>query len=111
MLPRDSQDVERRQVSRLPSGFYIQLLSHVTDEFSFAALRRKHSGQKKQIARLDCFRIGAERLRWRRKLDTKLLQPLLGAGWARAFAGHHLPTCAPPSTCSTSPVIWRASVR
>ena len=68
MLPRDSQDVERRQVSRLPSCFYIQLLSQVTDELSFAAFRRKHSGQKKQIARLDCFRIGAERLRWRRKL-------------------------------------------
>ena len=27
------------------------------------------------------------------------------------FAGHHLPTCMPPSTCSTSPVMWRASVR
>jgi hypothetical protein len=27
------------------------------------------------------------------------------------FAGYHLPTCIPPSTCSTSPVMWRASVR
>src|SRR6266852_4309302 len=24
---------------------------------------------------------------------------------------HHRPKCAPPSTCSTSPVIWLASVR
>src|SRR5262249_8350334 len=24
---------------------------------------------------------------------------------------HHRPRCAPPSTCSTSPVIWLASVR
>ena len=27
------------------------------------------------------------------------------------FAGYHLPTCMPPSTRNTSPVMWRASVR
>jgi hypothetical protein len=26
-------------------------------------------------------------------------------------SAYHLPTCAPPSTCSTSPVTWRASAR
>ena len=29
---------------------------------------------------------------------------------SRAFA-HHFPLCAPPSTCSTSPVTWLASVK
>src|ERR1700745_3626674 len=29
----------------------------------------------------------------------------------RAHPGHHLPRCAPPSTCSTSPVMRGASVR
>jgi hypothetical protein len=28
-----------------------------------------------------------------------------------ALGPHHLPTCMPPSTCRTSPVTWRASVR
>ena len=42
-------------------------------------------------------RVGAE-------LDAEFFQPLLGTGRPRAFAGYHLPTCAPPSTCSTSPV-------
>jgi len=73
--------------------------------------RQKHPAQKKQIARLHRFHIRAERLRRRWKLDAKFFQPLFGAGRARAFAGYHLPMCAPPSTCSTSPVIWRASVR
>ena len=42
--------------------------------------------------------------------DNEFAQPLLGAGQTRPV-GHHLPTCAPPSTCSTSPVTWPASVR
>jgi hypothetical protein len=29
----------------------------------------------------------------------------------RAQLGHHLPRCAPPSTCSTAPVMRGASVR
>ena len=49
-------------------------------------------------------RVGAE-------LDAKFFQPLLGAGRPRAFAGYHLPACAPPSTCNTSPVVNVASVR
>jgi hypothetical protein len=29
---------------------------------------------------------------------------VFGAAGPSAFAGYHLPTCAPPFTCSTSPV-------
>src|SRR4029077_14945530 len=76
-----------------------------------AALRRKHSGQKKQITRLNRFHVRAERLGRCRQLDTKFFQALFGAcGW-KYVTGYHLPRCAPPSTCSTSPVIWRASVK
>ena len=104
MLPRDSEDVERREVSRLAPRFHIELRADAPNEFRSVAFGGKHPAQKKQIARLHRFHIGAERLGGHRELDAKFFQPLLGAGRPRAFAGYHLPTCAPPSTCSTSPV-------
>src|SRR5258707_13944835 len=105
MLPRDSEDVERREVSRLAPRFNIDLRADAPNEFRPVAFRGKHPAQKKQIAGLHRFHVDAEWLRRRRELDAKFFQPLLGAGRPRAFAGYHLPTCAPPSTCSTSPVI------
>src|SRR6266403_2333842 len=111
MFSCNCENVERGEVSRLASRFHIELRADASDKFRPAAFRRKHSGQKKQIARLYRFYIGAERLRRRWELDAKFFQPLLSAGWPGAFPGYHLPKCAPPSTCSTSPVIWRASVR
>ena len=85
MLPRDRQGVERREVSRLAPRFHIELRADAPNEFRHATFRGKHPGQKKQIARLHRFRIGAERLRRCRELDAKFFQPLLGAGRARAF--------------------------
>src|SRR6267143_2451023 len=111
MLSRDSENVERREVSRLAPCFHIKLRADAPDKFCRAPFRGEHPGEKKKIARLHRFHIGSERLRRRRELDAKFFQPLLGAGRPRAFVGYHLPKCAPPSTCSTSPVIWRASVK
>src|SRR5262245_3479078 len=104
MLPRDSEAVERREVSRLAPRFHIEFGANAPNEFRPVAFGGKHSAQKKQIACLHRFHIGAERLRRCRELDAKVFQPLLGADRPGAFAGYHLPTCAPPSTCSTSPV-------
>jgi hypothetical protein len=81
MLLRDSEDVERREVSRLAPRFHIELRADTPNEFRPVAFRGKHPAQKKQIARLHRFHIGAERLRRRRELDAKFFQPLLGAGW------------------------------
>src|SRR5438132_3724409 len=99
MLPRNSKDIERREMSRLAPRFHIELRADAPNEFRGMAFRRKHPAQKKQIARLHRFHIGAERLRRRRELDAKFIQPLLCTGRSRAFAGYHLPKCAPPSTC------------
>ena len=104
MLPRDSEDIERREVSSLAPRFRIELRADPPNYFRRVALRGKHPAQKKQIARLHRFHICSERLRRRWELDAKFFQPLLGAGRAGTFGGYHLPTCAPPSTCSTSPV-------
>jgi hypothetical protein len=38
-------------------------------------------------------------------------QRFVGSIPPRTFAGYHLPKCAPPSTCSTSPVTCGASVK
>src|SRR6202023_2973123 len=104
MLPRNSEDVERREVCRRAPRFHIELRADAPNEFGHVAFRGKHPAQKKQIARLHRFHICPERLRRRWELDAKFFQPLLGVGRAGTFGGYHLPTCAPPSTCSASPV-------
>ena len=42
---------------------------------------------------------------------TVVFTSTLGTRRLLALRAHHLPECAPPSTCSTSPVTCRASVR
>src|SRR6202041_1322418 len=103
MVPRNSEDVERREVGRFAARFYIEFRADSPNERRTPAFRGKHPGQKKQIASLHSFRVCTERLRWCRKLDTKFSQPQFGAGGPGAFARYHLSTCA-TSTCSTSPV-------
>ena len=50
MLPRDSENVERREWSRLTPRFHIELRAPAPDEFRPVAFRGKHPAQKKQIA-------------------------------------------------------------
>lgn len=54
--------------------------------------------------------IGIPEEGWR-QLNPELRKPALCACRLRALRPYHLPECAPPSTCNTSPVTWRASVR
>jgi len=79
MLACDGEDIERRQVSRLAPRFHIELGANAPNEFRLMAFRGQHPAQKKQIAGLHRFHIGAERLRRRRERDAKALQPLFGA--------------------------------
>src|SRR5882762_3364875 len=90
MLSRDSENVERREVSRLAPRFHIELRADAPNKFRPMAFRGKHPGQKQQIARLHRFHIGTERLGGRRERDAKFFQPLLSTRWPRAFAGYHL---------------------
>src|SRR5258706_12696234 len=111
MLTCDSERVQRRKASRLAPRLHIELCADAPNEFRPASFRGQHPGQKKQIAGLHRFRVGAKRLRRRRELDAKFFQPLLGAGRPRVFASYHLPACAPPSTCNISPVVKAASIK
>jgi hypothetical protein len=90
MLLRDSEDVERREISPLATRFYIELRADAPKEFCRPAFRRKHPGQKKQIACLHSFHIGSKWFRRRGELDVKFFQPLLGAGRPRTRASYWL---------------------
>ena len=105
MFSRDRESIERREVSGFATRFHVELGADPPNEFRLAARRGKHTGKKKQIAGLHRFYISAERLRWGREFDPQFLQSLLGGGRLIFFASYHFPLCAPPSTCSTSPVI------
>src|ERR1700722_15070540 len=113
--------VQRRQASRAPSVFDAQISSDASQELGGSPLHRQRTAQKEQIPGLHRFNIGAERSWGMREVYAKVLQPSLGAGVCcirghylfsmDITGGHHRPRCAPPSTGSTSPVTWLASVR
>jgi len=88
MLPRDSEDVERCEVSRLAASFHIEFRTDAPNEFRAVAFGGKHAAQKKQIARLHRFHVGTEWLRGRGELDAQFFQPLLGAG-RPGFSAHY----------------------
>src|SRR5712671_5330932 len=50
MLPRDTEDVERGELRRLTSSFYVKFRADSPNEFRDPAFRGKHPAQKKQIA-------------------------------------------------------------
>src|SRR4029077_11656104 len=108
---RDRERIERREVSGLATRFHVKLGANTAYKFRLAARCRKHTGKEKKIAGLHRFCISAERLGWGWEFDAEFLQPLLGRGRVIVFASYPFPLCAPPSTCSTSPVTCRASVR
>ena len=72
MLPRDSEGVERCQVSGLASRLLVEFRADAPDEFRFAAYSGKHSGEKEQVARLHGFRVDTERIGRRWKPYAKL---------------------------------------
>src|SRR5437660_7219451 len=139
MLFDERKSVQRGQASRAPSVFDAQLTSDASHKLRGSSLHWQRATQKGQVPRLHRFPVGAERGWGTRQVYAKIVQPLLGTS-ARCVRGHsrfpwisleassgdrqetpvsalhlrlnhHRPRCAPPSTCSTSPVIWLASVR
>jgi len=60
MVPRDGEGVECRQASRVAPTFHVELSANSTNESGGAALRRKHTAEKEQIACLHRLHVGAE---------------------------------------------------
>src|SRR5256885_3690198 len=113
MLPDERKRVQRGQARRALSVFNAQLGSDASQELRSSLLHWQRAAQKEQVPGLDCFNIRAKRSWWTRQFYAKVFQPLFGTGvrCVRGHLRHHRPRCAPPSTCSTSPVTWLASVR
>jgi hypothetical protein len=72
MLLGDGKAIQRRQAGSCVPCFHIEFRANAPDKFGFAAFSGKHSGEKEQVARLHRFRVDAERLRRRWKLDAEL---------------------------------------
>jgi chromosome segregation ATPase len=104
MLLRRRQHAQSRRPRRIPSRLHIELFPQMANIFRLVIDHRKHPAEEEQIARLHRLHVTAERRWCGRKLDAQLLQPPLRATQMRTLHAHHLPTCAPSSTCSTSPV-------
>src|ERR1700722_1968692 len=98
------QNIHGCNADRLSARACIQFFTEASDEFRLVSNDRKHATEEEKIAGLYSLDISAKRSRRRREFDAKLLQPALRAARLRARVAYHLPECAPPSTCSTSPV-------
>src|SRR6185503_11578344 len=110
MLPRQRERIERCQAGRAAPVFDAEIGADSPEELRDAALQRQRPAHEQQIPDLYRFDIGAQRLRRRRQLDPRRLQPLFGIA-LHVGTPHHLPRCAPLSTFSTTPVTRGASVR
>ena len=60
MVPRDREDVECRQASRVAPSFHVELSANSTNESGCSTFRRKHPAEKEQIACLHRLYVGAE---------------------------------------------------
>src|SRR5579871_157794 len=111
MLFGRSEDVQSRSVGGIAPSLGIELFSKPANILRLVVDNRKHATKEEKIARLYCLDVSAKRLRNFWELNSKVLQPAISTTRLRTFIAYHRPTCAPPSTCSTSPVTLRASVR
>ena len=106
-----SESAQGRNVCRIPSSLDIEFFAKPPEILRLVIDYRQHASQEEQITgrcRLD---IVPERRGRGGQLNAKVLQPAFDVARLQILRAHHRPTCAPPSTCSTSPVTLWASVR
>ncbi len=104
MLFRRSEHAQSRGVGGISSGLDVEFFPEPANILRLVVDDREHPAEEEQVARLHRLDVSAERRRGGWELNAELLQPALRTDRLRTFTGYHRPTCAPPSTCSTSPV-------
>ena len=104
MLFGRGEDAQSRGVGGISTGLGIELLSQPPDILRLVIDNWEHPAKEEQVARLYRFHVRAKRRRGGWQLNAKVLQPAICTARLRTFIAYHLPACAPPSTCSTSPV-------
>src|SRR5215470_19827542 len=104
MLFGRSQDVQGRNVRCFSPGFDVELFPKPANKLRRVVDNREHPAKEEKVARLHRLDVSAKR-RWRGwELNAKVLQLAICTAQVRTSHAYHLPACAPPSTCSTSPV-------
>src|SRR5580658_7187580 len=98
------QCAQSRRAYRIPPRLDIHFLPQPAKILRLVIHNREHAAEEKQIPCLQCLDVTTERRRGSRKLNAKFQKPALRAARLRTSDGYHRPTCAPSSTCSTSPV-------
>src|SRR5271156_4715233 len=104
MLFRRGQNSQSRSVGGISSSLSIELFPKPPNILRLVVDNWKHPAKKEQVARLYRLDVSAKRRRRGRELNAKVLQPAICTARLRTFTPYHRPACAPPSTCSTSPV-------
>jgi hypothetical protein len=111
VVSRGGEYVQSRDMRGFASLCDVVLSAQPAYELRFMPDDRQNATEIKQGARLNTFNVGADRSGREGQLNAERRKPALRVRRLRALWAHHLPECAPPSTCSTSPVTLRASVR
>src|SRR5580658_561851 len=111
MLFSRSENTQSRSVGGIPAGFGIEFFSKPAHILGFVIDDWEHPAKKEQVASLQRLHIGAERRGGGWELNAKVLQPAICSTGLRTLHGYHRPTCAPSSTCSTSPATCVASIK
>src|SRR5215467_12598230 len=104
MLPGRGKDVQSGSVSGIPPSLDTELFPEPAKILRLVIDNREHPAQEEKVTRLHRLDISAKWRRGHRELNAKVLQSAICTVWLRTFHAYHRPTCAPPSTCSTSPV-------
>src|SRR5882672_393045 len=104
MLLGRSEDVQRRSVGGISSSLGIELFPKSAKIVRLVVHKWEHSAKKEKVACLHRLDVSAKRRRGGRELNAKVLQPAICPAQVRTFHAYHWPACAPPSTCSSSPV-------
>ena len=104
MLLGRGEDVQSRSESGISPSLDIELFPESAKVLRLVIDNWEHPAKEEKVARLHRLDVTAE---WRRggwELNAKVSQPAICTAQVRTPTAHHRPACAPPSTCSTSPV-------
>ena len=104
MFSHHGEHVQGRDARGFATLFDVVLPSEPADELGFMADDRENTAEIKQVARLNTLGIRPNGRPRGRQRDVEVGEPALCGRWLRVVRAYHLPECAPPSTCSTSPV-------
>ena len=104
MLLGRGEDVQSRSVSGISPSLDIELFPESAKVLRLVIDNWEHPAKKEKVTRLYRLDISTKRRRGGWELNAKVLQSAICTAWLRPFHPYHRPVCAPPSTCSTSPV-------